>query len=161
MATSLMFGLACRREVSPLLPYGLFTTPAISTVGESEASLAAAGRPYVVGRARYRENARGIISGDATGLMKLLIRPHDHKILGVGIVGEDAPNLIHIGQMAMQLGGTLDALVQSVLNFPTLADVYKQAAYDALVQLQQRAEAGAAADAGEIQAQVRMPLAVA
>src|SRR5438270_12847460 len=84
------------------------------------------------GRAFYRNNARGQIVGDTKGLIKLVFDPESLKLLGVHIVGENASELLHIGMMVMQFGGTVSAFIDSVFNFPTLSDAYKSAAYDGL-----------------------------
>ncbi len=130
------FGLEYKQCVSPLVPYGVYTIPEISTVGESEDSLSQKGQDYLVGRASYRNNPRGQIIGDTAGLVKLLFRPEDQKLLGVHIIGERASELIHIGQACMYFDGTLDFFIQNVFNFPTLSDIYKYAAYDGLGNLQ-------------------------
>jgi NAD(P) transhydrogenase len=130
------FNLEYKRCVSPLVPYGVYTIPEISMVGESEDSLSLNGQEYLVGRASYRSNPRGQIMGDTAGLLKLLFSPEDQKLLGVHIIGERACELIHIGQACMYFEGTLDFFIQNVFNFPTLSDVYKYAAYDGLGNLQ-------------------------
>jgi NAD(P) transhydrogenase len=130
------FNLEYKRCVSPLVPYGVYTIPEISMVGESEDSLSRNGQDYLVGRASYRSNPRGQIMGDTAGLVKLLFSPEDQKLLGVHIIGERACELIHIGQACMYFEGTLDFFIQNVFNFPTLSDVYKYAAYDGLGNLQ-------------------------
>lgn len=130
------FGFAYKRQMSSLIPYGLYTIPEISTVGESENSLRAAGTPYLVGRGWFDRNARAQIAGDTRGLVKLIFDPATRRLLGVEIVGERASELIHIGQMCMQFGGTIDAFIDNVFNFPTIADAYKYAAYDGLQAVQ-------------------------
>jgi NAD(P) transhydrogenase len=130
------FNLQYKQCVSPLVPYGVYTIPEISMVGESEDSLSRNGHEYLVGRASYRSNPRGQIMGDTAGLVKLLFSPEDQKLLGVHIIGERASELIHIGQACMYFEGTLDFFIQNVFNFPTLSDVYKYAAYDGLGNLQ-------------------------
>ncbi len=125
-----------KKEVSSLIPYGIYTIPEISMVGESEDSLRASGEEYLVGRASYRINPRGQIIGDTSGLVKLLFRPADQRLLGVHIIGEHASELIHIGQACLFYGGTIDFFIQSVFNFPALSDLYKYAAYDGLGNLQ-------------------------
>jgi hypothetical protein len=96
------------------------------------------GRDYEVGRAFYRNNARGQIIGDTGGEIKLLFSPDDHKILGVHIVGENASELVHVGLVAHQLNGTIETFIDMVFNFPTLGDAYKYAAYDGLERLARR-----------------------
>jgi len=130
------FGFEYKKEVSSLIPYGIYTIPEISMVGESEDSLRASGEEYLVGRASYKINPRGQIIGDTTGLVKLLFRPADQRLLGVHIIGERASELIHIGQACLYYGGTIDFFIQNVFNFPALSDLYKYAAYDGLGNLQ-------------------------
>jgi NAD(P) transhydrogenase len=130
------FNLQYKQCVSPLVPFGVYTIPEISMVGESEDSLSRNSHEYLVGRASYRSNPRGQIMGDTAGLVKLLFSPEDQKLLGVHIIGERACELIHIGQACMYFDGTLDFFIQNVFNFPTLSDVYKYAAYDGLGNLQ-------------------------
>jgi NAD(P) transhydrogenase len=119
-------------------PYGIYTIPEISMIGDTEESLITQKRPYVVGHASYRELARGQIVGDRWGLLKLLIDPSTRKILGIHIVGDNAAELIHIGQAVMTLGGGLGYFVENVFNYPTLAEAYKTAALHAENQLRQK-----------------------
>src|SRR5205085_8102676 len=91
--------------------------------------------PYEVGIAHYRELARGQILGETNGVVKLLVSPLDRKLLGVHAFGAGATEVVHIGQAVMGLGGTIDYLVESVFNYPTLAEAYKVAALDALNKL--------------------------
>jgi NAD(P) transhydrogenase len=134
------FSFEYKQCVSPLVPYGVYTIPEISMVGESEDSLSQKGQEYLVGRASYGSNPRGQIMGDTAGLVKLLFSPEDQKLLGVHIIGERACELIHIGQACIYFGGTIDFFIQNVFNFPTLSDVYKYAAYDGLGNLQRSRE---------------------
>jgi NAD(P) transhydrogenase len=120
---------------SNLFPYGIYTIPETSMVGQTEKELSEAGIPYEIGVARYREIARGQIIGDSNGLVKLLIHADDRSILGVHLLGTGASELVHIGQTAMALGGTLDFFVENVFNYPTLAECYKVAALDAYNKL--------------------------
>ena len=115
-----------------LFPYGIYTVPEISTIGSNEDELTAAGTPYEIGKANFREIARGQIIGDQTGMLKLIFQPDTRKILGVHILGEGATELIHIGQAVMALGGTIDYLADAVFNYPTLAECYKNAALDGI-----------------------------
>jgi len=119
----------------PLLPYGIYTIPSVSMVGQSEDEVAASGRPYVVGRASYGDQDRGRLIGDPTGMLKLVCDPATREVLGVHIVGETAEELIHIGQACMHFRGTLEYFLRTVFNFPTLAALYKAAAYDVLIRL--------------------------
>ena len=88
--------------------------------------------PYLVGRAYYENNPRGQIIGDMSGMIKLVFAPDDKKLLGAHIIGEQASELIHIAAHVMLTNGTIDAFIDAVYNYPTLADIYKYAAYDGL-----------------------------
>jgi NAD(P) transhydrogenase len=116
-------------------PYGIYTIPEISMVGRSEEELTAAGVPYEVGKAQYREIARGQIIGDSNGMLKLLFHLETHELLGVHIIGEGATELIHVGQAVLSFGGTIDYFADAVFNYPTLAEAYKVAAFDGLNRL--------------------------
>ena len=115
-----------------LLPIGIYTIPEISFVGKTEQELTNAQIPYEVGISRYRELARGQILGDHNGLLKLLVDPTTRKLLGVHVFGTGATEIVHIGQTVMGLGGTIDHLVNTVFNYPTLSEAYKVAALDAV-----------------------------
>lgn len=125
------------REFEPCqyMPYGLFTIPEISMVGQNEQQLTDARVPYEVGMARFSEIARGQIAGDHTGMLKLLFHRDSRKLLGVHVIGESATEIIHIGQAVMALGGTLDYFRDTVFNYPTMAECYKVAALDGLNKL--------------------------
>ncbi|NCV90666.1 MAG: Si-specific NAD(P)(+) transhydrogenase, partial [Betaproteobacteria bacterium] len=103
--------------------------------GKNEDELTAAGIPYEIGKANYREISRGQIIGDRTGMLKIIFSPDDKKLLGVHIMGEGASELIHIGQTLMAHNGTIDYFADAVFNFPTLAECYKTAALDGLNRL--------------------------
>ena len=91
--------------------------------------------PYEVGLSYYRETARGQIRGDTTGRLKIIFHRETREILGVHIIGEEAAELIHIGQAVMILKGTLDYFAETVFNYPTLAECYKMAAFNGLNKL--------------------------
>jgi NAD(P) transhydrogenase len=99
-------------------------------VGRHEEELTAAGVPYEVGKAQYREIARGHIIGDFTGLLKIIFRADTRELLGVHIIGEGASELIHIGQAVLAFAGKVDYFINTVFNYPTLAECYKTAAFD-------------------------------
>ena len=122
-------------SVPELFPYGIYTIPEISMVGRNEEELTLAGIPSEVGKARYREIARGQIVGDTTGLLKLLFHMETRQLLGVHIIGEGASELVHIGQAVMAFGGKVDYFVNTVFNYPTLAECYKTAAFDGVNRL--------------------------
>jgi NAD(P) transhydrogenase len=128
------FNPACRDRLPPLLPYGIYTIPEISFVGDTEEALKEKKIDYFTGRASYAATARGQIIGDTQGLLKLLFARADQKLLGVHCIGEDATELVHIGLIAIQCGAGLTCFTETVFNFPTLSEAYKLAAYDALGQ---------------------------
>ena len=128
------FGMAAK-SVPELLPYGIYTIPEISMVGRTEEDMTEDVVPYEVGKAQYREIARGQIIGGDAGLLKLLFDIRDRKMLGVHIIGEGATELVHIGQAVLALGGTVDYFVDTVFNYPTLAECYKTAALDGINRL--------------------------
>jgi NAD(P) transhydrogenase len=117
------------------LPYGIYTIPEISTIGRNEQELTAAKVAYEVGVARYDELARAQMMGDQIGLLKLIFDRETHKVLGVHAIGENAAEIIHIGQAVMTLGATVEYFRDTVFNYPTLAEAYKVAALDGLNKL--------------------------
>jgi NAD(P) transhydrogenase len=127
-------------EPCPFLPYGLFTIPEISMVGQNELQLTRDRVPYEVGIARFGEIARGQISGDYTGLLKLLFHRETRQLLGVHAIGEAATEIVHIGQAVMAHGGTIEYFRDTVFNYPTMAECYKVAALDGLNKLSLWAE---------------------
>ena len=116
-------------------PYGIYTIPEISFIGKTEEQLTDEDVPYEVGVAYYREIARGQIRGDTTGRLKLIFHRETRLILGVHIIGEGASELLHIGQAVLILGGTVEYFVDTVFNYPTLAECYKAAAFNGLNKL--------------------------
>ncbi len=130
------FDLKYKTEVAPILPYGIYTIPELSMAGETEEALTAAGVPYVVGRAEYNNNARGLIIGDSAGFLKLLYRAPDMKLVGVHIIGELATEVLHVGLTAMLCDATSDLFIRTCFNYPTLGELYKYATYDAMGRLQ-------------------------
>ena len=117
--------------MNDLVPIGIYTIPEIASVGRTEEELTRDAIGYEVGVSRYRELARGQILGDTYGMLKLLVSDEDRKVLGVHVLGTNATEVVHIGQAVMGFGGTVDYLVDSVFNYPTLAESYKVAALDA------------------------------
>ncbi len=110
------------------LPTGIYTIPEMASIGLTEAQAVAKHGSAVVGRASFAELARGQISGDTDGLLKLVADPTGTAIAGAHIVGAGATELIHVAQMAMIGGTTVDAFVDHIFNFPTMAEAYRVAA---------------------------------
>jgi len=123
------------KSFTELFPYGIYTIPEISTCGPNEEELTAQGIPYEIGKAQYKEIARGQIIGDQTGLLKLIFHLETRQLLSVHIIGEGASELIHIGQTVMAFGGKIDYFINTVFNYPTLAECYKTAAFDGINRL--------------------------
>lgn len=131
LAASHAFGLQDDEAQIPL-PYGIYTIPEISLVGETEDSLTEKQIPYETGIARYKEIARGLLIGDEIGMLKLIFHAQTHQILGVHIIGEGATELVHVGQAVLHLKGGLEYLTAGVFNYPTLTEAYRVAALDGL-----------------------------
>lgn len=118
--------------VPEFLPYGIYTIPEISMVGRTEQELTAAKIPYEVGIAKYQELAKGQMVGDEIGLLKLLFDPASLTLLGVHVIGENAAEIVHIGQAVLALGATIEYFRDTVFNYPTFAEAYKVAALNGL-----------------------------
>jgi NAD(P) transhydrogenase len=134
IAAAHAFGLKIQSNPATY-PYGIYTIPEISFAGKTEEQLTDEDLPYEVGLAYYRETARGQIRGDGVGRLKLIFHPDTREILGVHIIGEGAAELLHIGQAVMTLKGTIDYFIETVFNYPTLAECYKQAAFNGVNKL--------------------------
>jgi NAD(P) transhydrogenase len=132
------FDLRYKTAVAPIFPLAVYTIPEIAMVGETEESCRDKRIDYCVGRAFYQANARGQIMGDLGGELKLVFRYPDKTLLGVHVIGEIAAELVHVGLMALQAGGTIDMFINTVFNYPSLGDTYKYAAYDGLGALARR-----------------------
>jgi NAD(P) transhydrogenase len=127
-------------ELPDLVPTGVYSIPEIAMVGRTEEELTDAAVPYVPGIARWRELARGLMTGDEDGMLKLLVSPEDGRLLGVHVIGTGATDLVHIGQAVMGGGAGVDFLVTAVFNYPTFAESYKVAALDAANRIRTAAE---------------------
>jgi NAD(P) transhydrogenase len=123
------------KPMSDHFPIGIYAIPEVSMVGAPEHELTAQKVPYEVGVARYREIARGQILGDDSGFLKMLFHRETRRLLGVHILGTGATELLHIGQAVLALSGGLDYFLDTIFNYPTLAECYKVAALDAANRL--------------------------
>ena len=156
------FNRTYKKQLASILPTGIYTVPEISWVGLTEEAAREAGLDYEVGRAPYLQNARGLIIGDTTGIVKLIFAASpqewpahveipgrkrkpgespmlaEQQLIGVHIIGELATEIIHSGLACLYYHGTIDYFIQSVFNFPTLSEALKYAAYDGLARLEQR-----------------------
>ncbi len=118
-----------------LLPYTIKTIPEVAMVGKTEAQLSEEGVPYEVGKALYRETESSMVRGDDVGFLKLLFHLETMKLLGVHIIGDEAAELIHIGQAVLGHGGTIEYFVEAVIGYPTLAEAYTTAAFNGMTRL--------------------------
>jgi NAD(P) transhydrogenase len=134
LASCHMFGKPGKMPAN-LIPYGIYTIPEISMVGQTEEQLTHENINYEVGLARYAELAKGQMLGDEQGLLKLLFDPDSLKLLGVHAIGDRAAEIIHIGQVVLTMGATIEYFRDAVFNYPTLAEAYKVAALDGLNKL--------------------------
>lgn len=126
------FDLRYKTDLARILPLGIYTIPECSSAGESEESLREKKIPYVVGRTSYSQNSRGFIIGEDDGFLKLLFGADDMRLLGIHVLGEEATDLVHIGLTALLLGQTASIFIDTCYNYPTLSEMYKYAAYDAM-----------------------------
>jgi NAD(P) transhydrogenase len=134
LASCHMFGKPGKMPPN-LIPYGIYTIPEISMVGQTEEQLTKDKIPYEIGLARYAELAKGQMLGDEQGLLKLIFDPGSLKLLGVHVIGDRAAEIVHIGQVVLTMGGTIEYFRDAVFNYPTLAEAYKVAALDGLNKL--------------------------
>jgi NAD(P) transhydrogenase len=135
MAVGAMFGLTFPSRDWTTLPIGIYTIPEACACGPTEAELTKRNVPYVVGRTFIRHNARGQIIGDTDGFVKLIFHRETRQLLATHLICERATELIHIGQAVMRFGGGIDYFLETVMTYPSLAEAFKMAAYDALTEL--------------------------
>jgi NAD(P) transhydrogenase len=134
LAACAAFDIRQKESAAPILPTGIYTIPEASMAGETEEALKEKNIPYVVGRARYTDNPRGQIIGDEHGLLKLIFRREDMRLLGVHVVGEQATEVVHIGLVAMLAGVGATVFNRACFNYPTLGELYKMATYEAILR---------------------------
>jgi len=134
LASCRMFG-APSEHMPELFPYGIYTIPEISMVGQTEEKLTRDKVPYEVGISKYIELAKSMMLGDETGMLKMLFDRNTRKLLGVHIIGQRATEIVHIGQAVLAHGGSIEYFRDTVFNYPTLAEAYKVAALDGLNKL--------------------------
>jgi NAD(P) transhydrogenase len=127
-------GLLVPHDPVSRLPTGVYTIPEIATVGLDEHEARRHFGGAIVGRARFEEIARGQINGSQRGLLKLVADSGGRRVVGVQIVGDSATELVHIGQLGIAAGLDVDAYVDNVFNFPTMAEAYRIAAFDIVKQ---------------------------
>ena len=135
IAVSHMFQTEGHKELSRLFPYGIYTIPEVSMVGISEEEAKDRGLAIVTGKSHYANTTRGRILGLEEGFLKLVASKEQGEILGVHIIGQMATEIIHYGLTLVERKLHLEDITAEVFNYPTLHDLYKYAAYDALGNL--------------------------
>lgn len=130
--------IAFKQTVDPLTPFGVYSIPECAMVGLTEEQADEQGHDCEVGVARFEDNSRAAISGATEGVIKLVARAEDRRLVGVHIVGDGATELIHQGQTALHFGATVDYFIHSTFDVPTVSDAYKYAAYDWLQRVARR-----------------------
>ena len=126
------FDIPFKEAMDAMVPTGIYTLPEVSMVGLTEQAARRTGEEIGTGRTWFTGNARARIAGSTEGLLKLVFRQSDRRLLGAHILGEDATELIHVAQAVLHRDGVLDEFIDTTFNFPTRADAYKYAAYDGL-----------------------------
>lgn len=117
------------------VPTGIYTIPEISSVGQTEEELTRAKIPYEVGQAFFKDLARAQITGDTVGMLKILFNRETREILGIHCFGDQASEIVHIGQAIMNQAGernSLDYFINTTFNYPTMAEAYRVAALNGL-----------------------------
>jgi NAD(P) transhydrogenase len=133
------FEIPFKDSLDPAVPAGIYTLPEAAMVGLTEEAARAAHEDVETGRAFFEANPRARIAGTTEGLVKLVFRASDQRLLGAHILGEEATELIHVAQAVLHAGATIHEFIDTTFNFPTRADAYKYAAYDGLQRLRARA----------------------
>ncbi len=130
--------------LASLVPTGVYTIPEIACVGLSPDQASAKNVDFVVGRADFGEVARAHIAGEPAGFLHMLCERGSGRVLGVQVLGEGATDLVHLGQAAIATGETAEFFVEQIFNFPTMAEAYRVAGFDAMKQRAATAAAPAA-----------------
>lgn len=131
------FGIPFKQKVDPFPPIGVYSVPEAASVGITEELAKERGLPYETGRANFAENTRANITGQTDGLIKLVFDRNDLRLLGVHILGDQAAELIHLGQSVIHNAGTIEEFIDTTYNVPTRTECYKYAAYDGLGRVHQ------------------------
>ena len=138
IAASAMVDSSSTAKLIVDIPTGIYTIPEISSVGKTEQELTEAKIPYEVGRAQFKHLARAQISHNLVGSLKILFHTETKEILGIHCFGENAAEIIHIGQAIMQQkngGNTIEYFVNTTFNYPTMAEAFRVAALNGLNRL--------------------------
>ena len=128
------FGLPFKKAVDPLTVSAVYGVLEAAGVGLTEEQCQQQGIDYEVGRCDLAVTARGAIAGHG-GLLKLIFRRDDRRLLGVHIIGDIASELVGMGQMAINGGEAIDVFGALTLNTPTYTYAYKYATFDGVKRL--------------------------
>lgn len=131
-------------DAASTIPLGIYTIPEMASIGLDEKGARERYKDPLIGRAKFEEVARAQISGAGHGLLKMVADPAGERLLGIQVVGDSATELVHLGQLALQSGATIESFIDNVFNFPTYAEAYRIAALDILGQVAKRQAAKAA-----------------
>lgn len=129
---------ACDWSLIEAFPTGIYTVPEISSVGRTERELTALQIPYEVAQADFKSIARAQITGHTVGMLKLLFHRETLEILGIHCFGEQAAEIVHIGQAIMSQPGSANNIryfTETTFNYPTMAEAYRVAALNGLNRL--------------------------
>jgi NAD(P) transhydrogenase len=138
VAACYALGIPFKETVDPIPPFGVYSVPEAAMVGLTEEGAAAQGIDCEAGRGWFANNSRATIAGATDGLVKLVFRRKDRKLLGVHVLGDLAAELVHQGQAVLNYGGSIDYFIHSTFNVPTQSEAYKYAAYDGLQRVKAR-----------------------
>src|SRR6185437_1172312 len=128
-------GLGFKEKLDPLPVLVVYSVPEVAGVGLTEEDTKEQGIDYEVGRCNFGTIPRGIISGDSDGILKLIFRRHDRRLLGVHILGDIASELIAVGQAIISNSGTIDVFNNMTFAMPTYTVAYKYATFDGFKRL--------------------------
>jgi len=137
-AARFSIGLDSEPGIDENFPFAIYSIPELSSIGKTVQDLEKENVPFETGISYYNEIAKAAISGDDRGALKILFDPSTKRILGIHIIGEQAAEIIHIGQVVMKLGGNLDFFIKNIFNYPTWAEAYRVAAFNGLNKLKMK-----------------------
>jgi NAD(P) transhydrogenase len=131
----------CDHTLLKGMPIGIYTSPEISCVGSTEKELRADKIPYEIGHVSFKHLARSQISGETSGMLKILFHVETTEILGIHCFGYNASEIIHIGQAIMTQKSPANSIkyfVNTTFNYPTMAEAYRVAALNGLNRIKKR-----------------------
>ncbi len=135
VAARALMGLPVHSHNPHLFPFAIYTIPEIASVGKTEDELIEKGIEFEKGIAYYHDVSKAIIKGRRNGMLKILFDKKDWKLLGIHVIGDQAAEIVHIGQVALEMGGTIDYFLNTVFNYPTWAEIYRIAAFNGINKL--------------------------